>query len=121
MEKGQAVRVARHEYFSNVIDKNQHKLSVLFATINKVLNPPNQIRIEISSDLCEKYFVSNFVTKIANLSGTTSLLACTFTEPHICRANWSEIEPIALFSLYEIIDYLKPSASPHDTIPPHFF
>lgn len=115
-----ASREARHKYFSIVIAKSQHKPAVLFATINNVLNPPNQIHTEISADLCEK-FLDNFVTKITNLSGTTSPPACTFIEPHICRATWSEFEPISLFSLYEIIDRLKPSASPHDTIPPHFF
>ncbi len=84
-----AVREARHKYFSNVIVKSQYKPAVLFATINNVLKPQNQIRTEISLDLCETFF-DKLVTKIANLSGTTSPLACTFIEPHICRANWSE-------------------------------
>ncbi len=85
-----------NKYFSNVIVKSQYKPAVLFATVNNVLNPPYQIRTEISLDLCET-FLDIFVTKIANLSGTTSPLACTFIEPQICRATWSGFKPITFF------------------------
>jgi len=49
------VRLEKSKYLSNIISSNSNKPSVLFTTINSVLNTPQAACLEPSAELCEQF------------------------------------------------------------------
>lgn len=58
-----ALSAARSSYYANVIHISNGNSKVLFSTVNKLLQPPDNFPLCISTDLCNK-FLSFFHTKV---------------------------------------------------------
>ncbi len=111
-----AMSEARNNFFSDVIETNQHKPNI----INTALNPITKIFKEPSFQLCEE-FLSYFITKAANLPLQPIPSGSVINDLSTHSSTWREFEPISLATLLKIIDQLKPTASLYDIIPSRFF
>ncbi len=61
---------ARHIFFSNLINSNLNNTRTLFATVERLTNPPSQIPSEMLSDSKCNEFASFFSEKINNIRKT---------------------------------------------------
>lgn len=92
---------------------------MLFKVINSVLNAP-QTGIEASPALCEN-FLHYFIDKVTS---TRALISPPASDPSVfvpCSAVLDTFEPVTLPVAQEIVNHLKPSGSPDDTVPPRLF
>ncbi len=58
---------ARQTFFSNLINSNLNNTRTLFATVERLTNPPSQIPSEMLSDSKCNEFASFFSEKISNI------------------------------------------------------
>ncbi|KAK9973180.1 hypothetical protein ABG768_023923 [Culter alburnus] len=116
----------RQTFFSNIINRNLNNTRTLFATVERLTNPPSQIPSEMLSDskCCE--FASFFSEKINNIRKAISTsLSCTGV-----KQIRSQPPKVAIMSVFEAIDgkileetvqHLKTSTCALDTLPTSFF
>lgn len=112
-------KLAKANYFSDLILKNHSTRKILFSVINSVVNPSANTVSDASDALCES-FLRHFIDKISNLRTNISSphTEPLFSLPHL--VFWDVFEPISLQSLKNIIVNLKPSFCPYDIIHPKF-
>uniref|UniRef100_A0A3B3HMF5 Reverse transcriptase domain-containing protein n=1 Tax=Oryzias latipes TaxID=8090 RepID=A0A3B3HMF5_ORYLA len=114
------VKLAKQEYLANIIVLNQHNPRVLFKMIDSVLNPPQAVSLEASTDLCNM-FLQFFNNKVSNIRAGITLPSSDPSTCVLCPAVFREFEPASLQFLNELVSQSKPSGSPLDSIPPKFF
>ena len=117
---------ARQTFFSNIINRNLNNTRTLFATVERLTNPPSQIPSEMLSDskCCE--FASFFSEKINNIRKAISTsLSCTGV-----KQIRPQPQKVAIMSVFEAIDgkileetvqHLKTSTCALDILPTSFF
>lgn len=69
------VREAKRDHLLNIIVSNRHNLGVLLKTIVSVLNAPQYVCLEASSEMCNNllhYFTDKVVTTRALISAPVS-------------------------------------------------
>ncbi|TKS65252.1 RNA-directed DNA polymerase from mobile element jockey [Collichthys lucidus] len=113
------VKEAKRQHLSNLVQSNHHNLRVLFKTIEAVLNPP-QVCIEASSEMCNS-FLQFFIDKVSTARALVSTPASDPSDLVPCLAVFDLFKPVSLKDLEDVVDRIKPSGSPCDSIPPHFF
>ena len=114
------VKEAQRDYLSNIIASNNQNPRVLFKTIDSVLNNPQPVCLEASPELCNN-FLTFFIDKIVT---TRSLISTPASDPSCvvpCMAVFKDFNPVTLSQLKELVNHIKPSGSPYDALPPHFF
>ncbi len=75
------IEASNEQYFSVVIDKNQHKTRVLINTLNSVINPPAPDCLDASLQTCEN-FLKYFIEEIENTRSSIRL-PITIHQPHL--------------------------------------
>ena len=114
------VKEARREYLSNIIESNCHNPRVLFKTIETVFNSPKPMCTEASPEMCNS-FLDFFTDKVATARALISTPVPDPSDPVPCSAVLALFEPVSLKVLEDVVGQIKPSGSPCDTVPPHFF
>jgi len=111
------VRLEKSKYLSNIISSNSHKPSVLFSTINSVLNTPQATCLEPCAELCEQ-FLNFFIDKIDELR--SNIVSPLTFQPIVieCSAALNQFVPVSLTSLREIFVKMKLSTCCTDIVPP---
>ncbi|KAI4800683.1 hypothetical protein KUCAC02_009526 [Chaenocephalus aceratus] len=118
---------ARQSFFSDIITKNKNNARALFATVDKLTNPPVSVASEFLSTRACNDFASFFTDKIqkirqavsASASGTANVLS-------LCPLNinsdiMTQFHQINDKNLEDIIQLLKSSSCCLDIIPTGFF
>ncbi len=115
---------ARQTFFSNLINSNLNNTRILFATVERLTNPPSQIPSEMLSDSKCNEFASFFSEKIKNIRNEigTSFAEVTQIRPQYQKeVTMSVFEEIDSKILKEIVQHLKSSTCYLDTLPTSFF
>ncbi len=116
---------ARQTFFSNLINSNLNNTLTLFATVERLTNPPNQIPNEMLSDSKCNEFACSFSEKISNIRkeiGTSSYAEVTQIQPQFQKeVTMSVFEAIDSNILEEIVQHLKSSTCYLDSPPTSFF
>ncbi len=116
---------ARQTFLSNLINSNVNNTRTLFATVERLTNPPSQILSEILSDSKCNTFASSFSEKINNIRKEIGL-SSSYAEfaqirPQFQKVTMSVFEEIDSKILEEIVQHLKSSTCYLDTLPTSFF
>ncbi len=114
---------ARQTFFSNLINSNLNNTRTLFATVDRLTNPPSKISSEKLSDSKCNEFDSFFSEKISNIRkeiGTSSSFAQIRPQSQK-EVTMSVFEAIDSNILKEIVQHLKSSTCYLDTLPTSFF
>ncbi len=114
-----AVKSAKFKFLAEIVSKNHHIPRVLFSTIDAVLNPAVDVFPDVSDLLCEN-FLSFFVEKTTRLRPQSLVTSHALPETTRCSSIWSRFDLISLQTCKDIIDHLKPTFCPCDSIPSHF-
>jgi len=117
---------AGQTFFSNIVNSNINNTHTLFATVERLTNPPSQIPIEMLSERKCSEFASFFSEKINNIRKVISTsLSCAAVrqirpqpEKVVTMSNFEEIDSTILV---ETIHHLKTSTCAIDTLPISFF
>ncbi len=120
---------ARQTFFSNLINSNLNNTRTLFATVEKLNNPPpppSQIPSEMLSDSKCNKFASFFSEKINNIrkpiGASSSFAEVTQIRPQFQKeVTMSVFEAIDSKILEQIVQHLKSSTCYLDTLPTSFF
>ena len=116
---------ARQTFFSNIINSNLNNTRTLFATVERLTNPPSQIPSEMLSDSKCSEFASFFSEKINNIRKVISTsLSCTGVrqiKPPEKVVTMSDFKEIDGKILEETVQHLKTSTCALDTLPTSFF
>ncbi len=117
---------ARQTFFSNLINSNLNNTRTLFATVERLTNPPSQIPSEMLSDSKCNEFASFFSEKISNIRKEIGTSSCNTGVTQIRQQSQKEVT-MSVFNtidskiLEEIVQHLKSSACYLDTLPTSFF
>ncbi len=117
---------ARQTFFSNLINSNLNNTRTLFATVERLTNPPSQIPSEMLSDSKCNEFASFFSEKISNIRKEIGTSSCNTEVTQIRPQSQKEVtmsvfETIDSKILEEIVQHLKSSTCYLDTLPTSFF
>ncbi len=117
---------ARQTFFSNLININLNNTRTLFATVERLPNPPSQIPSEMLSDSKCNEFASFFSEKISNIRKEIGTSSCNTEVTQIRQQSQKEVT-MSVFKtidskiLEEIVQHLKSSTCYLDTLPTSFF
>uniref|UniRef100_A0A673IYN1 Reverse transcriptase domain-containing protein n=1 Tax=Sinocyclocheilus rhinocerous TaxID=307959 RepID=A0A673IYN1_9TELE len=117
---------ARQSFFSNLINSNLNNTRTLFATVERLTNPPSQIASEMLSDSKCNEFASFFSEKINNIRKAIST-SPSYAEVRQIRPQYQKEDTMSAFEeidskiLEEIVQHLKSSTCYLDTLPTYFF
>ncbi|KAL0148410.1 hypothetical protein M9458_056310 [Cirrhinus mrigala] len=117
---------ARQKFFSNLINSNLNNTRTLFATVERLTNPPSQIPSEMLSDSKCNDFASFFSEKIINIRKVIST-SSSYAEVRQIRPQFQKEVTLSVFeaidskTLKEIVQHLKSSTCNLDTLPTSFF
>ncbi len=117
---------ARQTFFSNLINSNLNNTRTLFATVERLTNPPSQIPSEMLSDSKCNEFASFFSEKISNIRKEIGTSSCNTGVTQIRQQSQKEVT-MSVFKtidskiLEEIVQHLKSSTCYLDTFPTSFF
>lgn len=75
---------------------------------------------EASPETCNS-LLHFFFDKVATARALISTPASDTSDPAPCLAVFEKSEPLSLTALEDVVDQIKPSGSPCDAVPPHFF
>lgn len=121
----QSIKIARQEYFSNLIDSNKNNSRVLFTTIDKLINPPPSVHSELlSTDKCNEFaeFFKDKISKIRTAVATKQVSKYTEIDPAPRpMSSFVSFNPINENVLKKAINNLKSSTCASDPIPTSFF
>ncbi len=116
---------ARQTFFSNLINSNLNNTRTLFATVERLTNPPSQIPSEMLSDSkCNEF--ASFSEKISNIRKEIGTSSCNTVVTQIQQQSQKEVT-MSVFKtidskiLEEIVQHLKSSTCSLDTLPTSFF
>ncbi|KAI2644985.1 RNA-directed DNA polymerase from mobile element jockey [Labeo rohita] len=117
--------IARQKFFSNLINSNLNNTRTLFATVERLTNPPSQIPSEMLSDSkCNGFaFFSEKINNIRKVVSTSS----SYAEVRQIRPQFQKEVTLSVFeaidskTLEEIVQHLKSSTCNLDTLPTSFF
>ncbi len=116
---------ARQTFFSNLINSNLNNTRTLFATVERLTNPPSQIPSEMLSDSKCNEFASFFSEKISNIRKEIGTSSCNTGVTQIQQQSQKEVT-MSVFKtidskiLEEIVQHLKSSSCYLDTLPTSF-
>ncbi len=116
---------ARQTFFSNLINSNLNNTCTLFATVERLTNPPSQISSEMLFDSKCNEFASFFSEKISNIRKEIGTSSCNTEVTQI----WQQYQKEVTMSVFKTIDssileeivQLKSSTCYLDTLPTSFF
>ncbi|KAI2648158.1 RNA-directed DNA polymerase from mobile element jockey [Labeo rohita] len=117
---------ARQKFFSNLINSNLNNTRTLFATVERLTNPPSQIPSEMLSNSKCNDFASFFSEKIINIRKVISTFS-SYAEVTQIRLQFQKEVTLSVFeaidskTLEEIVQHLKSSTCKLDTLPTSFF
>ena len=66
-------------------------------------------------------FLHFFIDKVATARALITTPASDPSDHVLCSAVFDVFEPVSLMALENVVGQIKPSGSPCDTVPPHFF
>ena len=116
---------SRQTFFSDIISKNENNARALFATVERLTNPPLRVAPELLSTAKCNEFAAFFTDKINNIRQAISSSAPTTVSPSYPQTpssfNFSQFSAIDLKTLEETIRGLKSSSCCLDTLPTDFF
>lgn len=75
---------------------------------------------EASPETCNS-FLHFFIDKVATARALISTPASDTSDPAPYLTVFEKFEPVSLMALEDVVDQIKPSGSPCDALPPHFF
>ena len=117
LEYQNAVKAAKAGYLSNLVSNNIDRPKVLFNVLDSLVNPCTTDPIVPSPALCND-FLEFFVNKISALRSVPPLVASDPSGAPLCPAVFDQFKPIPLSELLEVVQKLRPTSSPSDSIPP---
>ncbi len=117
---------ARQTFFSNLINSHLNNTPSLFATVERLTNPPSQIPSEMLSDSKCNEFASFFSEKINNIRKEIGISSSYAEVTQIWQQSQKDVtmsvfEAIDRNILEEIVMHIKSSACSLDTLPTSFF
>ncbi|XP_072247605.1 uncharacterized protein [Leuresthes tenuis] len=119
------LRNARKSYFSDIITKNSHNAQALFATVDRLTNPPVSVANELHSTMACNDFAKFFIDKVQNIRqavGTSAAgSAYVLCPPKTGLNTMTLFQPINSKDLEDILRHLKSSSCCLDILPTGFF
>ncbi|XP_073804016.1 uncharacterized protein isoform X1 [Danio rerio] len=122
------LNTARQTFFSSLINSNLNNARTLFATIERLTNPPSQIPSELLSESKCNEFAHFFTDKINNIrkaissSNQSSCVDIKQAQPQLKKSEiMSDFMAINGKILEEIVQVMKTSTCSLDTLPTSFF
>ncbi len=111
------VKIAKANYFSDLIAKNAHSPKILFNTINSVLNPISNLYPDPSPMACEN-FLKFFTEKIDDIRSCIVPSSLELPQSTSISTYLSEFTSVSHSYLVQIIHKMKPTFCSLDVVPP---
>ena len=120
------LRNARRSFFSDIIARNNNNSRALFATVDRLTNPPVPVASELLSTKACNDFASFFTDKIQKIRQTVSasISSTGYVLSQCARktnSNMTQFHTINLKNLEDIIQHLKTSSCCLDILPTGVF
>ena len=110
------VKLAKSNYYSNIISENSNNPRVLFKIINSVISPPAITHI----DPAPEDFLSFFINKIETIRLQIPSSSADNSVPPYIPSSLNQFEPSTLPLIISTISLMKSSSSQLDLIPTPF-
>ena len=119
------IKKSRQQYFSKIIAEKSNNFQVLFSTIDKLINPPRQIPIDLHSSVKCNEFVTYFTSKISirdNISASSygGYDHLSFAQ-HYFANTLSNFAQIQSCELQDVVHQLSSSTCALDAMPTKMF
>jgi len=104
-----AVKEAKGQYLSNLINNNSHRPGILFTTINSVINPESAALNDVSENTCN-VFKEYFLDKVLTVRQT-------ITQAPAVALSTPNFEAVSLADLIKAVKELKSTTCTLDAVP----
>ncbi len=118
-----ALKTARSDYFSSLLEENKHNPRYLFNTVAKLTKNKTSTNVDISQQYSSNDFMNYFTSKINNIRDQTVTMQLSAAVSHQIVQYRSPEEQFPLFStigeeeLYKLVISAKPTTCMLDPIP----
>ncbi|KAL1256504.1 hypothetical protein QQF64_012049 [Cirrhinus molitorella] len=111
-----AVKDAKGQYLSNLINRNSHRPGILFSTINSVINPVSVGLNDVSELTCNA-FKQYFLDKVLSVRQAIILAPAVVTPSQAAQCVLENFETVTLMDLKKAVHELKATICPLDAVP----
>ncbi|KAL1268809.1 hypothetical protein QQF64_034172 [Cirrhinus molitorella] len=111
-----AVKDAKGQYLSNLINSNSHRPGILFSTINSVKNPVSVGLNDVSELTCNA-FKQYFLDKVLSVRQAIILAPAVVTPSQAAQCVLENFETVTLMDLKKAVHELKATICPLDAVP----
>ncbi|KAI2645342.1 hypothetical protein H4Q32_028855 [Labeo rohita] len=111
-----AVKEAKGQYLSNLINSNSHRPGILFSTINSVINPVFVGLNDVSEDTCSA-FKQYFLDKVLSVRQAITQVPAVVIPSQAAQCVLENFETVTLMDLKKAVHELKATICPLDAVP----
>lgn len=111
-----AVKEAKSQYLSKLINNNSHRPGILFSTINSVINPAPVVLNDASVNTCN-VFKKYFIDKVQSVRQTIIPAPVVIVPSQATQCVLENFELVSVVDLKKAVHDLKPTSCPLDTVP----
>ncbi|KAI2645502.1 putative RNA-directed DNA polymerase from transposon BS [Labeo rohita] len=111
-----AVKEAKGQYLSNLINSNSHRPGILFSTINSVINPVSVGMDDVSEHTCSA-FKQYFLDKVLSVRQAITQVPAAVIPSQAVQCVLENFETVTLMDLKKAVHELKATICPLDAVP----
>ncbi|KAL0163779.1 hypothetical protein M9458_039532, partial [Cirrhinus mrigala] len=111
-----AVKEAKGQYLSNLINSNSHRPGILFSTINSVINPVSVGINDVSEHTCSA-FKQYFLDKVLSVRQAITQVPAAVIPSQAAQCVLENFETVTLMDLKRAVHELKATVCPLDAVP----
>ncbi|KAF7697718.1 hypothetical protein HF521_004228, partial [Silurus meridionalis] len=111
-----ALKEAKGQYLSALINNNIHRPEILFSTINSVINLVSVVLNDVSENKCNA-FRQHFLDKVLSVRQTITQVPAVAMSTCAAQCVLENFDAVTLVDLRKAVHGLKPTTCPLDAVP----
>ncbi|KAI5608745.1 hypothetical protein C0J50_12193 [Silurus asotus] len=111
-----ALKEAKGQYLSALINNNSHRPGILFSTINSVINPLSVVLNDVSENKCNA-FRQHFLDKVLSVRQTITQVPSVAMSTCAAQFVLENFDAVTLVDLRTAVHELKPTTCPLGAVP----
>ncbi|GAA6069360.1 RNA-directed DNA polymerase from mobile element jockey-like, partial [Tachysurus ichikawai] len=111
-----ALKEAKGQYLSALINNNSHRPGILFSTINSVINPVSVALNDVSVNRCNA-FKQHFLDKVLSVRQTITQVPAVAMSTRAAQCVLENFDTVTLVDLKKAVHELKPTTCPLNAVP----